>query len=89
MTKKNGATRKTIMMDKKMDMKVMITTITRGRETIPGEGIEQEPSPVHANLLQPPNLNAVLRRQETYGEHFSMWKDSEGTAGHGISSLPM
>ena len=62
--------------------------ITRGRETIPGEGTKQEPSPVHANLLQPPNLDAVLRRQ-TYGEHFSGWKDSEGTAGHGISSLPM
>ena len=58
-----------------------ITKTTRGRETIPGEGIEQEPSPVHANLLQPPNLDAVLWRQETYGEHFSGWKDSEGTAG--------
>ena len=34
--------------------------ITRGRETTPGEGIEQEPSPVHANLLQPPDFDAVL-----------------------------
>ena len=76
------------MKDKKMDMKAMTTTITRGRETIPGEGIEQEPSPVHANLLQPLNFDAVPRRQ-TYGEHFGGWKDSEGTAGHGISSLPM
>ena len=59
MKKKNGATKKTTMRDKTMDMKVMITTITRGRETIPGEGIKQEPSPVHANLLQLPNLDAV------------------------------
>ena len=89
MTKKNGATKTKIIMDKTMVTKTIIITNTRGRETIPGEGIKQEPSPVHANLLQPPNLDVVPRRQETYGEHFSGWKDSEGTAGHGISSLPM
>ena len=86
MRKMNGATKKMTTMDMKKDTNTMNT---RGRETIPGEGIEQEPSPVHANLLQPPNLDAVPRRQETYGEHFSGWKDSEGTAGHWISSLPM
>ena len=85
MMTKNGAMEKTTM-NTTMDTSTMNT---RGRETIPGEGIEQEPSPVHANLLQPPNFDAVLRRQETYGEHFSGWEDSEGTAGHGISSLPM
>ena len=49
----------------------MITKTTRGRETIPGEGIEQEPSPVHANLLQSPHFDAVLGRQETSSEYFS------------------
>ena len=55
---KNGDTKtttKTTTMD-------MTTKITRGRETIPGEGIEEEPSPVHANLLQSPHFDAVLRR---------------------------
>ena len=85
MTTKNGAMEKT-MMDMKTDTNTMNT---RGRETIPGEGIKQEPSPVHANLLQPPDFDAVPRRQKTHGEHFSGWKDSEGTAGHWISSLPM
>ena len=60
--------------------------ITRGRETIPGEGIEQEPSPVHANLLQSPHFDAVLRRQKTYSEYFSGGENSEGTAGHRLSS---
>ena len=55
---RNGATTK-IMKTTKMDMTIKNT---RGRETIPGEGIKQEPSPVHANLLQPPNFDAVLRR---------------------------
>ena len=55
-TTTNGVTRKTT---KTTDMTMMIT---RGRETIPGEGIEQEPSPVHANLLQSPYFDAVLRR---------------------------
>ena len=49
----------------------MNTKITRGRETIPGEGIEQEPSPVHANLLQSPHFDAILGRQKTSCEHFS------------------
>ena len=40
----------------------MTITSTRGRETIPGEGIKQEPSPVHANLLQSINFDAVPRR---------------------------
>ena len=87
--KKNGATKKKIITDKTMDiMKTMTITSTRGRETIPGEGIKQEPSPVHANLLQSINFDAVPRRQ-TDGEHFSGWKNSEGTAGHGVSSFPM
>ena len=58
MMMKNGAMEKTTM-NTTMDTSTMNT---RGRETIPGEGIEQEPSPVHANLLQPPNFDAVLRR---------------------------
>ena len=67
MTKKNGDT-KTIMKD---TTTVMNTKTTRGRETIPGEGIEQEPSPVHANLLQSPHFDAVLGRQKTSSEYFS------------------
>ena len=55
MTKKNGDMKTITNMD-------MNTKITRGRETIPGEGIEQEPSPVHAYLLQSPHFDAVLRR---------------------------
>ena len=58
MTKKNGDMKK-ITKDTTTDMNMKIT---RGRETIPGEGIRQEPSPVHANLLQSPHFDAVLRR---------------------------
>ena len=58
MMTKNGAMEKNTM-DTKTDT---TTKNTRGRETIPGEGIKQEPSPVHANLLQSPNFDAVLRR---------------------------
>ena len=57
MKKKSGTTIKytTIMKD-------MTTKDTRGRETIPREGIKQEPSPVLANPLQSPYLDAVLGR---------------------------
>ena len=55
MKKKNGTTIKNMTI-----MKDMTTKDTRGRETIPREGIKQEPSPVLANLLQSSYLNAVL-----------------------------
>ena len=58
-TKKKNGVMKTTTKNTTMDM---IIKTTRGRETIPGEGIEQEPSPVHANLLQSPDFDALLRR---------------------------
>ena len=42
----------------------------RGRETIPGEGIKQEPSPVHDHLLYYVDIAEVLREQETTSEYF-------------------
>ena len=57
MKKKSGITIKNMTI-----MKDTTTKDTRGRETIPGEGIKQEPSPVLANLLQSPYLDAVLGR---------------------------
>ena len=55
--KKTNGTMKITTKDTTMDT---IMKITRGRETIPGEGTKQEPSPVHANLLQSPYFDAIL-----------------------------
>ena len=61
----------------------------RFRETIPGGGTKQEPSPVSDHLLQPTQLYEVFRRQTSTGGCVHRRGTNQSTAGHGVRSLPL
>ena len=65
---------------------LLVIMIKWGRETIPGEGIKQEPSPVHDHLLYYVDLTEVPREQETTSEHFGGRCHYQRPVGHRLSS---